>query len=55
MLDNNDNNNNNNNNKAVLIIMLQSVFFDISSVRKIGCKVDLRNLLLAINRTGDAS
>ena len=31
--------------KAVLKIMLQSVFFDMRSVRKIGCKVDLRNLL----------
>ena len=39
----------------MLIIKLQSVFFDISSVRKIGCKVDLRNLLLAINRTGAAA
>ena len=35
--------------------MLQNVFFDISSVSKVGCKVDLRNLLLAINITGAAS
>ena len=27
----------------------------IEAVRKIGCKVDLRNLSLAINRTGAAS
>ena len=41
--------------KAVLIIMLQSVFFDIIWVRSIGCKIDLRNLLLVINRTGAAA
>ena len=40
--------------KTVLIIMLQSVFFDIISVRKLDGKADLRNLL-AINRTGAAS
>ena len=41
--------------RAVLIIILKCVFFDISSVCKIGCKVDLRNLLLAFTRIGAAS